>query len=75
MKRKREFNHTFDECLERLLTGGETIEQCLRSYPEQAEELEPLLKTALAARKASAIQPRPEFRDRARHQFHLALRH
>jgi hypothetical protein len=73
MKKRRKFNDIFNECLERLLVEGETVEQCLRSYPEQAGELEPLLQTALATRQASAIQPRPEFRARARYQFGLAL--
>ena len=62
-----------DECLERLLVKGETIEQCLQSYPEQAAELKPLLQTALVVKKASAIQPRAEFKARARYQFHSAL--
>ncbi len=73
MKKSRKFNDIFDECLERLLVNGETIEQCLRSYPEQADELEPLLQTALATKQASAIQPRPEFRAKARYQFRSAL--
>ena len=73
MKKSRKFNDIFDECLERLLVKGETIEQCLRSYPEQADELKPLLQTALATKKASAIQPHPEFRAKARYQFRSAL--
>jgi len=73
MKESKEFINILDECLERLLVKGETVEQCLRSYPEQAAELEPLLQTALATQKASAIQPRPEFRAKARYQFRLAL--
>ncbi len=73
MKKNRKFNNILDECLERLLVKGETIEQCLRSYPEQADELEPLLQTALTTKEASAIQPRPEFRAKARYQFHSAL--
>ena len=73
MKQNREFDNILDECLERLLVRGETIEQCLEGYPEQAAQLKPLLETALAARKASAIQPRPEFKARARYQFRSAL--
>jgi hypothetical protein len=69
MKRNRKFNNILDECLERLLVKGESMEQCLRSYPEQAAELEPLLLTALAIKKASVIQPHPEFRAKARYQF------
>ena len=74
MRKSKKFDNILDECLERLLVKGETIEQCLASYPEQATELEPLLQTALAAKKVSAIQPRPEFRARARYQFRSALR-
>jgi len=73
MKKSRKFNNILEECLERLLVNGETIEQCLGSYPEQADELEPLLQTALATKQASAIQPRPEFRAKARYQFRSAL--
>ncbi len=74
MKRDKEFNNILNECLERLLLKGETIEQCLHRYPEQAAELEPLLQTALAARRVSAIQPRADFKARARYQFRSALR-
>ncbi len=73
MKRRKRFDNRLNECLERLLRG-ETIEQCLQDYPEQAAELEPLLRTALAARRASAIQPRAEFKARARYQLQSALR-
>lgn len=72
MKKSKEFNNVLNECLERLVKG-ETIEQCLQSYPEQANELKPLLQMALAAKEALAIQPRPEFRAKARYQFHSAL--
>jgi hypothetical protein len=73
MKTDKEFDNILDECLERLLVEGETIEQCLKRYPEQAAELEPLLQTALEAREASTIQPRAEFKARARYQFRSAL--
>ena len=74
MKETKEFNNILDECLERLLVRGEIVEQCLVSYPEQADELEPLLRTALEAKEALAIQPRPEFKARARYQLGSALR-
>ena len=73
MKRGREFDNILDECLERLLARGEKLEQCLASYPEQAAELKPLLETALVTKQASAIEPRPEFKARARYLFHSAL--
>ena len=74
MRKSREFDDALNECLERLLAQDETVEQCLNAYPEHAEALRPLLETALAAKEATAIQPRPEFRDRARYQLHSALR-
>ena len=73
MKTGKEFDNILNECLERLLVEGETIEQCLQSYPEQAAGLKPLLQTALVVKKASAIQPRAEFKARARYQFRSAL--
>jgi hypothetical protein len=70
----KEFDNIFNECLERLLLKGESLQQCLERYPEQAAELKPLLETALAAREATTIQPRPDFRARARYQFRSALK-
>jgi len=73
MNKNRKFDDILDECLERLLAKGETLEQCFQRYPEQAAELRPLLETALATKRASAIEPRSEFRAKARYQFHSAL--
>jgi len=69
----KEFNNILDECLERIVLDGETMEQCLRLYPEQAAELKPLLETVLSVKEASAIQPRPEFKARASYRFRSAL--
>lgn len=73
MGKNREFDNILDECLERLLAKGETIDQCLQSYPEHADELKPLLQMAAEAKTAIAIQPRPEFRERARYQMQAAF--
>ena len=73
MKKTKELNNILNDCLERLLVKGETIEQCLQSYPEHAAEIEPLLQTAMATKKAVAIQPSPEFKARARYQLQSAL--
>lgn len=73
MKNKKELDNILEECLERIIAGGATIEWCLTNYPEQAEELKPLLEMSLATKNALAIKPRPEFRDRARHQLRMAL--
>jgi hypothetical protein len=69
----KELDNILDECLERIVLGGETLEQCLERYPEQADELKPLLETVLAVKEASAVEPRPDFKARARYQFRSAL--
>lgn len=70
----KQLDDALNECLERLVVKGETIERCLASYPALADRLEPLLRTARAARQAAAIEPRPEFKARARYQLHTALK-
>ena len=68
------FDDILNECTERLLRG-ESVEQCLQHYPEQAPELEPLLRVAAAAGKAaSGVEPRPEFKARVRHEVQSQLR-
>ncbi|MBI2859049.1 MAG: hypothetical protein HYX90_08220 [Chloroflexi bacterium] len=62
-----------NECIERM-QAGETIEQCLNSYPEDAAELESLLRTVVLFGRAAAVQPRPEFRAYAKAQVLLSVR-
>ena len=58
----RKLDDIFNECYERI-RSGESLESCLKSYPEHAAQLEPLLRTSLdVGRRASYIQPRPEFK-------------
>jgi hypothetical protein len=73
MKRSRQVEEIFEECLE-LVFKGESIEECLRRYPEHESELRDLLETSVLARKALAVQPSPEFRERARQQLYAAQR-
>ncbi|HEX78805.1 MAG TPA: hypothetical protein G4O19_01455 [Dehalococcoidia bacterium] len=63
-----------DKCLERILVNGDSVEDCLTSYRQYADELKPLLQTALTAMKVKTIKPRADFKTRARYQFHLALK-
>ncbi len=65
----RQLQDIFEECVERL-RQGDSVENCLMSYPEVAAELEILLRTALNVNwRASMVQPRPYFKARARAQF------
>ena len=73
MKRGKEFNGIFDECLERILVNGETVEKCLERYPEYAAELRPLLLTAAVTNEAVDVTPNPEFKARARYQLRVEM--
>jgi len=67
------FENILEECLERL-RQGESMEQCLARYPEQAADLAPLLQVAAATQKtSSAVQPRPEFKERSRYEIQSQL--
>ncbi len=74
MRRSRLLSDIFEECLERVF-DGQSIDECLKSYPDKANELRPLIETALAAKKAvMAAVPSAEFRERARQQLYAAQR-
>lgn len=65
----KRFENILNECIDRVLKG-ESMAACLGRYPGQAGELAPLLRTALAARQASAVEPRPDFKAQVRYQVH-----
>ncbi len=73
MNQQDQFNEILNQCLERLLKG-ESINQILSEFPDQAQELQPLLRTASAARAFSEVQPRADFKARARYEFITAAR-
>lgn len=63
----------FNQCLERLFKG-ESVEDCIKAYPEQASELEPLLKTSFVLiQKSAAIQATPQFKARLGSQLQEML--
>lgn len=65
----------FNECYERI-RSGESLESCLRSYPQYRSELEPLLRTTFdIGRRVSYIHPRPEFKHWAQVRFESAMRY
>jgi Domain of unknown function (DUF5667) len=67
------FENILEECLERL-RRGESVEQCLERYPDQAAQLAPLLRVAVASQKTySGLKPRPEFKARARREMQEVL--
>ena len=69
----KKLEQIFNECIERMLQG-ESIESCLKSYPKEADKLEPLLRTAFAVnRKAYSFEPNPQFKAVARARLEGAL--
>ncbi len=68
----KRFEEILDICLDRI-ARGESIEQCLASYPKEAAELEHLLKVALSVTETSSIEPRPAFMNAAKYRLLSAL--
>jgi len=56
------------ECLASV-ERGRSVEECLARYPELAQELEPLLLTALGLQQVYDVRPRPSYRRAARERF------
>ena len=67
-----EFDRILDECLDRL-HRGESLESCLKDYPEHAERLEPLLHAILQTKEAYSFVPSPSTKRAARQRFNAAL--
>ncbi len=68
----QKFEDILDNCLERILQKGETLEAVLKDYPAYARKLEPLLRAALLTSASAKAVPRPEFKKRALAEFRSA---
>jgi hypothetical protein len=65
-----------EKCLERITVKGESIETCLRDYPEHASQLEPLLRTAISASsRTHDIKPTSELKLKATNQMLSEIQH
>ncbi|MDP2731002.1 MAG: DUF5667 domain-containing protein [Dehalococcoidales bacterium] len=72
MSKKRDH---LNDCLERLLRGEE-LESCLHDYPEEADELRLLLKTAGGIRRyVETAKLRPDFITRTQATLGIAYQH
>lgn len=70
----KRFDGILAECLDRITVKGDSVEKCLESYPENAAELEPLLKSAVSlVETSSAIKPSPESERVGKHRLLAAL--
>ena len=57
-----ELEAILDDCLQLMRTQGYSVDQCLARYPEQAEQLRPLLISAERLSHGRTVSPRPAFR-------------
>jgi len=67
----KSFDDILDECVDRI-NRGESIEDCLGSYPEHSEELQPLLSAMLDTQRAYKFTPSAEAKWAARQRFNAA---
>ncbi|MFC1948497.1 DUF5667 domain-containing protein, partial [Chloroflexota bacterium] len=74
MGKEKEFNNILDECLDRLMFKGDTLELCLADYPQYADELKPLLEASLITSQISSLEPDQEFKTKARNELLTVLR-
>jgi hypothetical protein len=68
-----ELETVLDICLNQIKDGESDIEECLALYPEQAAQLEPLLKAATKLSRAREIIPDPAYKARARAQLSVYM--
>ncbi len=66
------FDEILDECVDRI-NRGERLEDCLASYPEHAEELEPLLQAMLRTQTAYTFTLSSTAKMAARQRFNASL--
>ncbi len=58
-----------DQCLEDIRSGAASVEDCLRRYPEFADDLRPLLRMARRLESADEIRPGRAYKARLRKQL------
>ncbi len=69
MNETNELELTLDDCLQQIINGTATAEECLRRYPAQAAALRPALAAALQMRTGREAEPSASYRARGRRQL------
>lgn len=59
----RRFEDILEESISAVVDGGQTIDECLARYPQQAADLEPLIRIAVAVREASRLEAAAPFKE------------
>jgi len=68
-----ELETVLDICLNQIKDGEADLEECLALYPEQAAQLEPLLKAATKLSLAREVMPTPAYKARARARLSIYM--
>jgi len=68
-----ELELALDDCLEKMISGKLSLRQCLELYPQYAEQLRPLLDTALCMHGNRELRAPSALRDRIRQQLKKQL--
>jgi hypothetical protein len=68
-----ELETVLDICVSQIEDGDATVEECLALYPEQASQLEPLLKAAMKLSRAREVVPTPAYKARTRAKLSIYM--
>jgi hypothetical protein len=68
-----ELETILDICVSQIKDGESNVEECLALYPEQAAQLEPLLKAATKLSLGREVIPDPTYKARARAQLSIYM--
>jgi hypothetical protein len=68
-----ELETVLDICLSQIEDGESDIDECLALYPEQAAELEPLLKAATRLSRGREVIPDPAYKARTRAKLSIYM--
>lgn len=69
MNETNELELILDDCLQQIMSGAKTAEECLRRYPAQADALRPALEAALQIGGGRGLAPSASYRARGRRQL------
>jgi hypothetical protein len=68
-----ELETILDICLSQIKDGESDVEECLALYPEQAAQLEPLLKAATKLARGREVIPDPAYKARTRARLSIYM--
>ncbi len=70
---KRDISDILDKCIEEIIGNRKTVDDCLLSYKDRREELEPMLLAAIKLLEAGTITPDIKRKQEVRERFIAAV--